>query len=169
MKFVLISIWFQALWFIAVLGRADEQALLMFLITLTLALNLKVSTLPMSKILVLVVTGICVDQLNIVFNVLDFGETTFIPIWLVGLWVAFQWYANYLLPIVDRFSTWAVMAICAAGGSASYFAGMKFGAVEWPLDTAVTLVILGIEWALMSLVIVKVHGYGLQRAEKMAQ
>lgn len=166
MKLVLISIWFQALWFIAVLGRKDEQALLLLLIGLTIAISFKVSKWPMSKMLVLVGIGICVDQLNIVFNVLNFGGATVIPVWLVGLWLAFQWYAVYLLPVVKRLSIFAVMAICAVGGSASYFAGMKFGAVEWPLDTAVTLAILGCEWALLSLIIVKVHGYGLQRTEK---
>nr|WP_301337900.1 DUF2878 domain-containing protein [Vibrio sp. RE86] len=163
---LLISTWFQVIWFMAVLGSYSLQYVTLAFAVLTLVISVAMTDLPWGKVLVVIGIGVCVDFINTYTGVFEFTEAGF-PLWLLALWVAFAWYAYFLTPILIRYPLIAVSIVGSAGGVLSYIAGSKLGAVELGLPISLTSLILAIEWALMIAIIIRVYGHEQTNGNRM--
>lgn len=77
--------------------------------------------------------------------------------------VIFIWYAYQMKPVLTLYPIWAVTVVGALGAAGSYFAGLKLGAVEWPLSNSLTFAVVTVEWIILFSVIVTSLG-GEKRA-----
>ncbi|ARR44879.1 DUF2878 domain-containing protein [Vibrio campbellii] len=157
MRVFVASTWFQLCWFAAVLGTYQWQWLTFVLTLLTLVYCWRVEPSALKNITTIVSVGLVLDTLNKQFSIFIF-PTTWLPIWLVCLWVLFSWYAYQLKSILYRFPKTYVSIVGGIGGTVSYFAGYKLQAVEFGFSVGVTLTILFVEWCAMMLLILKVYG-----------
>ncbi|WP_159654384.1 DUF2878 domain-containing protein [Vibrio atypicus] len=157
-QLILISTWFQILWFMAILGTEKWQWVTLSLVVFTIVVSAKYGALRLDRLLLLFIIGLTIDHTNTFFGLFEFLTAGF-PIWLAALWGIFLWYANYLVPILNRYPFWAVSIVTGLSGALSYFAGMKLGAVQFPFDFTLTFMILFAEWALMIIVIKRVYRY----------
>jgi hypothetical protein len=145
---LLKSLWFQVLWFLAVIGRQDFEIILGVAILMTLVISINKQQINMRWLLLVVLLGIGLDSMNVYLGIYQF-DTQWIPSWLVGLWTIFAWYAYQLRELLIKYSQWLVLPVAAIGATLSYFAGMKLGAVAWPLTLTTTAIVVTIEWLLM--------------------
>jgi hypothetical protein len=152
MSLLLSSLWFQLLWLAAVLGREHWQWPLLSTICLTCLISLWRGDIPLSFIAGVLFTGLFIDSINQQLSLLEF-TTSYLPLWLAGLWLIFAWYCWQLRFLLIRLPLLLVSMAGAAGGALSYFAGYKLGAVEWPKDHTDTFFILFSEWFLLSLAV----------------
>ncbi len=157
-RFVAYSVWFQSFWFLAVLGNQQWQWSSALLAACTLLGSYLQHEIKLQRVALLVVAGIGLDFGNAQLGLLIF-ETTFLPVWLVSLWLVFAWYAYFLLQQLSRFSVWSISLLGGVGGALSYIAGEKLGAVEFGFGIEVTMAILFSEWLAMFWLIQKVYGY----------
>ncbi len=155
MRLTLISIWFQLLWFLAVLGQQEMQWWLLLAVIATYLYTRLRQSIPLNRLFLVSLSGIAVDWLNVKVHLLEFPDD-FLPTWLISLWFIFAWYAYNLLPVLNRFSFLAVVALGGLLGAASYFAGYQLGAVALPYPLAVSLTALFIEWTVIIWLIMKV-------------
>ncbi len=154
MKLVIISVWFQLLWFLAVLGQQDFQIPLLLLVAISYLWLFQKGKQYVAQALGLACLGIIVDSFNQLLGIFQF-QTNLIPLWLLGLWMIFSWYANLIAMKLTQFPFILVVIIGALGGALSYFAGWRLGAVSWPYSPAFTFGVVAIEWALITGLIVK--------------
>ncbi|WP_261833426.1 DUF2878 domain-containing protein [Vibrio ishigakensis] len=159
---VIKSLWFQSLWFVAVIGREQTLVLLTAAILFTLAYSVRKQEIRMGWLAGFVISGIALDYFNSVLGFFLF-PTAFVPNWLIALWVIFIWYAYQMKPVLTLYPIWAVTVVGALGAAGSYFAGLKLGAVEWPLSNSLTFAVVTVEWIILFSVIVTSLG-GEKRA-----
>lgn len=157
-RLLLISTWFQIVWFLAVVGREPWQLLTVSLVALTLLISVRSTHFKLARFLLLFAFGVFVDYLNLSLGLFSFESSSF-PIWLGALWAIFLWYAYYLLPLLNRYPFGLVSMLCGVAGALSYFAGMKLGAVQFPIGAGATLAVLFAEWVLIINVINKGYGH----------
>ncbi|MEF1282667.1 DUF2878 domain-containing protein [Vibrio sp. M250220] len=157
-RLILISTWFQIIWFVAVIGQTSWHWLTLLLVTFTLLITAMRSEFAWKKLAVIVAVGISVDSVNMALGLLHF-EQGYLPLWLVSLWVIFAWYCYFLYPVVSQYPLSIVSVIGGIGGALSYSAGEKLNAVTFGLPIVLTAGILLIEWTIMVLLIFKVYGY----------
>ncbi len=94
-KLVLVSSWFQVIWLLSVVGQTRFQWLALILSIVTILVSHRILGLRLKSLVLLVVSGIAIDSLNMFANLLVF-DTDVLPVWLVALWLIFSWYAFYL-------------------------------------------------------------------------
>ncbi|OBT15936.1 hypothetical protein A9264_06535 [Vibrio sp. UCD-FRSSP16_10] len=147
------SLWFQCLWFLAVIGR-DSTVLLLFICVLaSIAFSYKKQHMPLSWLAMVVLVGVSLDLMHSFVGLFEFPDAG-IPGWLALLWVSFVWYAYQMKSILTHFPLSLVCMVGALGAAGSYYAGMSFGAVHWPYANGLTAIILMIEWALVFALII---------------
>jgi len=144
-------VWYQALWFTAILGQTTYEWALALLLGLHLVLvpnwqcELKV-------MLACGLVGITADSTLTHFGVYLFtpdpsllGAALPIPFWLMTIWLGF---AGTLLHSFSFFMTRPVIGtlIVAAIAPFSYAAGVRLGAVGFGPDAPVAMVIIGATW-----------------------
>jgi hypothetical protein len=114
------------------------------------------------------VLGIAVDLMNYRLGLFQFnGENPLgLPLWLVLLWGMFSWYAVMMKPVIHRVGSLIIIAFSAIGGTLSYLAGARFGAVELPFGVAVSAAVLAAEWVLIALIIIKLSQSSSNRRSK---
>ena len=154
---------FQGLWFAAVLGSANGLLWPSIAIcTALLAWQLHPSNRhpnDLKVVLVAVAMGLVVDSLWVSAGLLEFTDQRPIqgisPLWIMALWVGFaltinhslSWLKNHpLLPILSG----------GIGGPLSYYAGLRFGAVEYLADPLLVTVCLAVAWAAEMVILVRV-------------
>ncbi len=157
MRVLLASTWFQLCWFLAVLGTYQWQWFTLCFTLVTIAYCALNDAAALKPIVVVVVFGLALDSLNQQFSVLLF-PTSWLPLWLLCLWLMFTWYAYQLKPVLYRFPKTYVSVIGGIGGAASYFAGYKLQAVDFGYDVFFTLMVLFVEWCVVTLLILRVYG-----------
>ncbi|BDR13940.1 DUF2878 domain-containing protein [Vibrio sp. STUT-A11] len=157
MRVLLASTWFQLCWLAAVLGTYQWQWFTLCFTLVTIAYCALNDAAALKPIVVVVVFGLALDSLNQQFSVLIF-PTLWLPLWLLCLWLMFTWYAYQLKPVLYRFPKTYVSVIGGIGGSASYFAGYKLQAVDFGYDVFFTLMVLFVEWCVVTLLILRVYG-----------
>ncbi|MPW35480.1 DUF2878 domain-containing protein [Vibrio sp. B1Z05] len=155
-KLLLISIWFQCLWFLAVMGQQSTQLLLLVCVIATVALSYRYRDLPLSWLFTIACVGVVMDVIHGVTGLFVFSSTPTagIPLWLALLWVSFAWYAYQMRALLIRLPFAIVCMVGALGAAASYFAGLQLGAVQWPYSNTMTFVIIALEWALVFALII---------------
>lgn len=97
MALVAISLWFDLLWALAVLGQQTWLWLTTLLVVATYGLTAIQRHPLFEKMVWMAVVGIMIDSSNMLLGLLTFADDQF-PLWLVALWFAFTWYAGHLLP-----------------------------------------------------------------------
>ncbi|CAM3790922.1 hypothetical protein VA7868_00427 [Vibrio aerogenes CECT 7868] len=155
-ELVLVSLIFQGIWLIAVLGQSRWQTELwavLMIAVLWLWRYRKSVLLTGRRVLAM---GLMIDGLNIVFGILVFSVSGF-PGWLAALWVAFACYCGYLVPVLQKWPLPFVILFGASSGMASYYAGMRLGAVGLSYSLPVTLSILWLEWGVIIYAVLKIH------------
>lgn len=157
-RLILMSTWFQLLWFLAVIGQAQWQYLTVALVLITMFVTAINTNVEWKKWAAVVVFGALLDYFNIAMGWFEFDQTG-MPYWLIALWAIFAWYAYFLYPILNQYPASIVLTFGGIAGSLSYVAGSKLGAVSFGLSLSTTGIILFIEWAIVIAVILKVYGY----------
>lgn len=153
MKLLFLSLWFQVLWLLAVLGQQEFQG--MFLLCVAMTLIATFNQWRAAPIAAVAVIGITLDTINNSTQLLLFEQGR-LPLWLMGLWILFGWYCYTLRHLLYRFPIQLVGLFGAVGGTMSYFAGYKLGAVSWSYGLTLTFAILLSEWFLLSIAIHKI-------------
>ncbi|MCF7481731.1 DUF2878 domain-containing protein [Vibrio sp. J1-1] len=157
MRVLIASTWFQLCWFAAVLGTYQWQWFTLCFTLATIAFCAVHDAPSLKPIAVIVIVGLALDSLNQQVSLLSF-ITIWLPIWLLCLWVMFAWYAYQLKTVLYRFPKTYVSIVGGIGGGASYLAGYKLQAVNFGYDVVFTLIILFVEWCVVTQLILKVYG-----------
>lgn len=144
--FLTNAISFQACWWIAALYT--QQAALAMIVLLLIHFGLSPSKKLDSKIILLAVMGIAIDQLLISTLVLSVGQSI-VPLWLALLWAKFCVSLNHSLRWLVTMNKWLVSLIGALFGSLSYIAAWRLGALSTPLTWQAFLLIEMALWALL--------------------
>ncbi|MGY0615686.1 DUF2878 domain-containing protein [Vibrio sp. FJH11] len=157
MKVLLASTWFQVCWFAAVLGTYQWQWFTLGFTLVTIAYCALLDAASLKVITIVTLVGLVLDSLNQQFTLLIF-PSVWLPVWLLCLWFVFAWYACQLKSVLYRLPKIYVSIIGGIGGAASYFAGYKLQAVEFGYDVYFTLMVLFVEWFVVTLLILRVYG-----------
>ncbi|UJF18361.1 DUF2878 family protein [Vibrio sp. SS-MA-C1-2] len=149
------AVWFQGVWFIAVL--APETSALLFLFSIFLHLTLSYYFLGAWRrdILVMLLVasiGILIDATLAQLGYFTFYSQQIMPLFLVMIWLHFAIALNYSLVWLNRLPMIWLALLGAVVGSANYFAASKLGAVSFDKGVGITLTIVGTIW-LISLVL----------------
>jgi hypothetical protein len=91
--------------------------------------------------------GILLDSILQIFGILNFAEQAHLPFWLIVLWVCFATTLCHSLTFLAS-SVW-LQVIAGLLAPLSYFAGNKFGAVQFGYPTTLTYAILASLWVLI--------------------
>ncbi|AIW13731.1 DUF2878 domain-containing protein [Vibrio tubiashii] len=157
-RLLIVSTWFQVIWFCAVIGNYDLQYATLSLVVLTLAISAVKENLSWFKYALIVVIGVLVDFTNLTIGWFQFQHEYF-PVWLFALWLIFAWYTHFLYPILSQYPLAIVSMVGGIGGALSYVAGESLGAVSFGASTFTIVGILLVEWTLIIALIMKVYGH----------
>jgi len=157
-RLLIVSTWFQIIWFGAILGRDDWQYLTLFVVVITLLASFYKGLVPWPKLALVVSIGVLVDFSHYSLGLFQFEQLHF-PLWLFALWLIFAWYAAFLLPFLSQYPLPLVATVGGIAGTLSYVAGEKLGAVTFGLPIFSMTAILMIEWTLLTALIIRVYGY----------
>ena len=144
---LIISLWFQMLWFCTVLGQTQWQWWSAGLLATTLVLTQKRQVARWHWWWQVAAAGLLLDSVNTLVGVFQF-DGWLIPLWLALLWGAFAWYSWYLIPILASWPRPLQWLLSGVSGGLSYLAGAQWDAVVLPLGTMPSMGILMVEWAL---------------------
>lgn len=144
------AVWYQALWFTALLGREQYQWVLPILLLLHFALspNRKADALVLATCGLI---GAAVDNILALQNIYVFPENTgplAVPLWLIGIWAGF---ACTLLHSFSFFVERRILGPLVIGALApfSYLAGSKFGAVNFGVEQPLAMGAIAACWLVM--------------------
>ena len=90
--------------------------------------------------------GLLVDIVLTRSDIFVFPDHRFLPLWLALLWLGFSTTLVRSLKFLNRHLLLAAL-FGAIGGPSSYFAGYRFGAVEFGYELIPTLLLLAVVWA----------------------
>ncbi len=149
-------LWYQSVWFTAILGR---EALEPFLFAL-LGLHLIWCGHWRTELKLMVscgIFGVIADSALSLSGLYLFDPAPSllpIPLWLVGLWLGFAGTLNHSMSyLMSR--PWLASAASLAAAPFSYFAGARFGAVTFGLDAQAVAITIGATWAILMLLFAK--------------
>ncbi|QXO19296.1 DUF2878 domain-containing protein [Vibrio ostreae] len=154
-SFLLVSVWFELIWLLAVLGQEQWQWLTTLLVVVTLLFSAWRLSVAVGRICAVAVTGIAIDVANMHLG-LFFFINPHLPVWLIALWFIFVWFAAFAIPALSHLPSWLVIIATGLGGALSYWAGYRFGAVGFGLPVFYTVLALFLEWLGVSLLLIKV-------------
>ena len=144
-------VWFQAIWFLAIIFQYEY----IWLIGLLFIVFFAVTSFPQRDALLMAVValvGVVVDSLLTATKIFIFAEhaATLLPIpwWLVALWAAFSLTLLHSLRYLNRHLLLSAV-LGAIFGPLSYWAGERLGAVSFGHDLVVTLAILAGVWSII--------------------
>lgn len=150
-KLVVISLLFNVYWLACVVLKNYGLPLAVFLLALVFFYDDR----RLLAVPVIALLGIAGDLLLTSIGIFRFDANAQslwqnlagFPLWLVFLWFGFASYAWLMRSVVIKHSVWLIMLLCAFAGASSYFAGMRLGAVMFPVDVSTTLILLLLLWA----------------------
>ena len=154
---------FQALWFSAVYGSAHGWTWPCLLLLLTLSYwQLQTKRRAQSDIkllLIAIVMGLVIDSAWINIGIMEFTNKTPVawlsPLWILVLWAGFALTINHSMSWLKSHPLLpSLLGLISA--PLSYYAGKKFGAVEYNLDTLLVSAYIGLTWAVALPVLVKI-------------
>jgi Protein of unknown function (DUF2878) len=154
-RIVLNFILFQLGWFACVLGAANQLPWLAFVIAVSLvSIQLAFIPNPMKElqlILMVTVVGAIFDQLLLNHGVVHYQANgwspALVPIWIIGLWVAFASTLNVSMRWLRNYRLLAIL-FGAIGGPLAFMAAEKLGAVTLTI-TPSSHIVLAIGWGAM--------------------
>ncbi len=158
-RLFVVSLWFQVIWFAAVLGQESWQWITIILGLITLGYSVATNESGLSKVIFLGACGIGLDWLNLLFGLLVF-KGLYVPVWLGTLWITFIWYAKQWVPYLATYNKSTVIVLVGCCGALSYWAGNRFSAVEFSYPLTWTLLVLALQWCGICWLILRVFSDG---------
>lgn len=142
----------------AVLGRETLIWPLLILVVATYIWSWRNRVISF-ELVALLGMGLTVDFIHVRVGVFQFegGSVMGLPNWLVLLWCMFAWYAVMMKPVIQKVKPVIVVIFGAAGGTLSYIAGARFGAVELPWGIWHSSLALVAAWTVLSAIIVSIN------------
>lgn len=160
-RLVLNVVLLQLGWFACVLGAARGN-LWLGPVVVAAIVSVHVSIAPSSgrEALLIVAVGligaVCDSILTqLGFLKFDAGTAAWmpLPIWMIALWLNFATGLNVAFRLLA--GRWGLAAILGCvGGVGAYFSGVKLGALTFHPDTWPSLLAIGVEWAVVTPVLV---------------
>jgi len=154
-RLFVVSLWFQLVWLVAVLGQDKWQWVTLVLGSATLVYALINERADVINIIAVGACGMALDYLNSIAGLLVFN-TSYIPVWLAVLWLVFMWYAKQWAAVIRQYNKVWVMLFVGCCGALSYWAGYRFSAVDFSYPVLWTLMVLVIQWCCISWLIMRV-------------
>lgn len=105
-------------------------------------------------VLPLALIGIAVDGLFSLAGVFYFEHA---PLWLLVLWLGFVLTLHHGLHWLQSLPVHFAAIVGIFAGTASYFAGFKMGAVDFPLGIGISLTLIALCWAILLPLLIKTH------------
>jgi hypothetical protein len=137
---------FQASWFCAAFYTPYANLGLLALLMLHLALS--PSRRADIKVISLVLVGLLVDSLHLSMGTFSAQSSGF-PLWLALLWCQFVVSLNHSLHWLVSKPLWVVGLFGAVGGTSSYMAGAKAGALQLGGSVEATALTLFVAWGVV--------------------
>jgi hypothetical protein len=101
------------------------------------------------------IIGISLDHINTYLGFVSFNESniihSFIPLWLMSLWLVFSLTLPHSLDWLGK-KPWLAFLLGGFGGSSSYWLGHKLGAITLSEPLAVSISIYFLQWAILLLI-----------------
>jgi hypothetical protein len=141
------AIWFQTTWFCAVLGRESFLPLTAALIVLHLVL-VPDRGKEIRQLAAVAAVGIGVDAFLSASGVFIFTNDALIPLWLIGLWLAFATTFTRSLSFLASRPLLAALA-GAIVVPFNYGVGARLGAVEFGYSLPVAFGVMAAIWAIL--------------------
>lgn len=138
---------FQSIWMLGVFYGNRYLAISAALIALHFLVTPQRQR-DMATLITVAAVGICVDSIFTLTGIFVF-DTLIIPPWLVLLWCGFALTLQHSLQWLSRFPLALQSALGAFGGTTSYYAGFRFGAVDYSFSQPVTIAAMAFAWGLM--------------------
>jgi hypothetical protein len=134
------------MWFVAVFFTVSGQIFLIcsLLLHFYLSPNRKQD---LASLITISAIGGSADLLLSWLGVMIFPEAVLLPLWLVLLWAHFAVALNHGMSWLNKVPVYFQVVFGGLFGPLSYYAGYKFGAVDFPLPLLQTLFILLVIWA----------------------
>ncbi|NND81609.1 MAG: DUF2878 domain-containing protein [Gammaproteobacteria bacterium] len=154
---------FYLLWFAAVVGSGQNMtwpALLTCLLIIVWQLHPSRRHPSDFKVLtVALILGLIADSLWINMGLISFTDArpfpALSPLWILALWAGFGLTINHCLYWLKHHPVLPVLS-GTIGGPLSYYAGIRFGAVEYLEDVVTVSLYLAIGWTVSIMILVKV-------------
>lgn len=144
------AVWFQLLWFSAIVGGNSWLGVCLLL------LGLHFLVTPTRRhdfcVLLLAVIGIGVEMALLATGVYQFEA---FPYWLLLLWSGFVLTLGHSLDWLRRVPLAACCLLGACAGLSSYYASWRLHAVAFPNGTLETLTTIAMIWSLILPLLVK--------------
>lgn len=139
-------VWFQLMWFVAVFFTVN--GLIVLILSLLLHFYLSPSRqYDLASLITISLIGGAVDLLLSWLGLMAFPEAVLLPAWLVLLWAHFAVALNHGMSWLNKVPVYLQVLFGGLFGPLSYYAGYKFGAVDFPLPHLQTLFILIVIWS----------------------
>jgi hypothetical protein len=155
-RIILNFVLFQLGWFACVLGAANQLPWLAFVVVIALV-GIQLAFIPnpvkeLQLILMVCVIGATFDQLILNHGVVHYQANGWspglVPIWIIGLWIAFASTLNASLRWLHDRRLIAVL-FGAIGGPLAYMAAEKLGAVTLTI-TPSSHIVLAVGWGVLT-------------------
>ncbi len=139
-------LWYQAIWFLAILGGGATVAIVGILLIWHLARSVN----RIAELIIVVGCGSCGYLADTLFSALGIyqfpgGSVLPAPLWLLGLWLGFAGTLRHSLAyLTDR--PLLLVIFGAVGAPLSYLAAARLGAVVFPYGNVATLILVSLTW-----------------------
>jgi len=147
---------FQAAWPACVVGAAFDIAWTGWLVVAVLAAwqlqSSRRHRLDLRIIAVCLAVGLTLDSAWIRLGLLEYAmpwpSAHYAPAWIMLLWLALALVVNHSMALFKN-RLLLIGVLGAVGSPLSYFAGSRFGAVEWLAPAWQVVLATGLSWALL--------------------
>ena len=152
---------FQVAWFAAIIGGASGWPVLgsvpaVVVVVIHLFMNREHLRREILLIAVITVLGVIVETVFVSVGALHYAGTAagavLPPIWIIALWFAFATLPHGSLNWLSG-RLWLQLFLGAVFGPLSYVGGVKLVAATMPEPIIVSLIIIGVGWALAMVLI----------------
>lgn len=150
--FVINVVFFQASWLLAAFFQ--DYAALLILVLLIIHFLMSPTRRLDSKILLMGLLGIVVDQCLISVDVFAVGQSI-IPSWLVMLWLYFSLCLNHSLGWLRNLRYWQVALLGSVLGTLSYVAALNLDVITTTLTQQQFVMIEILVWFVLLPIMVK--------------
>lgn len=144
---------FQACWYISAIYQ--QKGLPVILLILGTHFCLSKTKKADIEVLLLALIGVVVDQLLIIFNIIQIPESAsltpplIIPFWLIAIWCGFAWSFNHSLHWLTKLSIFKVAILGAVFGSLSYFAALQMNVFSSVLPNTYFILLMALVWLIL--------------------
>ena len=143
-------IWFQCIWGLAIFTQYQFWWAIAGLLV-GFFLVCRQPRLDATCMVIIVVVGTAVDSILTLTGIFAFSGPVYavpIPLWLIGLWAGFSLTLGHSLNYLQgRPGLSALLGVIF--GPLSYWAGARFGAVDFPNSVVFTLIVLALIWGVL--------------------